>query len=167
MYRLSPYTYLVEGLLGQAIGRETITCADVELVQVNPPAGQTCAGFLDPFIAAAGGYITNPDATSACNYCSFRSTDEFLSSSFNIEWGHRWRNVGFLFVFIAFNVSRSLLAGVGGRADLVCRLRRRMCSRTSSASRRATPSATSRRASAATARRLLFTNLSVTKSLVV
>ena len=106
MYRLSPYTYLVEGLLGQAIGQKEISCSDIELVQVNPPSGQTCASFLDPFISTAGGYITNPDATSACNYCSFRTTDQFLASSFNIEWSHRWRNVGLMFVFIVFNVSR-------------------------------------------------------------
>ncbi|KIP01968.1 hypothetical protein PHLGIDRAFT_130987 [Phlebiopsis gigantea 11061_1 CR5-6] len=105
MYRLSPYTYLIEGLLGQAIGRQTINCADIELVQVEPPAGETCGAFLDPFIAASGGYLTNPDATSACNYCAFRTTDQFLASSFNIEWDHRWRNVGLLCAFILFNIA--------------------------------------------------------------
>lgn len=104
MYRLSPYTYLIEGLLGQAIGRQTISCSSVELVPVNPPSGQTCGAYLDPFISFAGGYVTNPDATSACMYCEFRTTDEFLSSSFNIEWAHRWRNFGLMWAFIAFNV---------------------------------------------------------------
>ncbi|EKM53332.1 uncharacterized protein PHACADRAFT_259626 [Phanerochaete carnosa HHB-10118-sp] len=104
MYRLSPYTYLIEGLVGQAFGRQTVNCADVELVQVNPPSGKTCGAYLDPFISNAGGYITNPDASEACLYCSFRTTDQFLLNSFNIEWGHRWRNFGFMFAFIAFNI---------------------------------------------------------------
>lgn len=104
MYRLSPYTYLIEGLLGQAIGRQTISCSDVELVQVNPPAGQTCGAYLGPFITNAGGYITNPDASEACLYCPYRTTDQFLVNSFNIEWGHRWRNIGFMWAFIAFNI---------------------------------------------------------------
>ena len=104
MYRLSPYTYLIEGLLGQAIGRQTINCSDIELVQVEPLAGQTCGAFLGPFISATGGYVTNPDASSACLYCEFRTTDQFLVNSFNIEWGHHWRNFGLMWVFIGFNV---------------------------------------------------------------
>ncbi|THG98996.1 hypothetical protein EW026_g3289 [Hermanssonia centrifuga] len=105
MYRLSPYTYLIEGLLGQAIGKRDITCSSVELVQLNPPSGQTCSQYLTPYMNAAGGYITNPDATSGCEFCSFRTTDQFLSASFNIEYSHHWRNFGFMFAFIAFNVS--------------------------------------------------------------
>ncbi|KAJ3529193.1 hypothetical protein NM688_g7886 [Phlebia brevispora] len=104
MYRVSPYTYLIEGLLGQAIGHQEINCAAVELVQVNPPSGQSCSQFLDPFISAAGGYITNPDATTACEYCSFRTTDQFLLASFNIEYSHHWRNFGLMWVFIGFNI---------------------------------------------------------------
>ena len=60
---------------------------------------------MQPFINTVGGYLTNPDASSACHYCQFRTTDEFLGSSFNVEWTHRWRNVGFMFAFILFNVS--------------------------------------------------------------
>lgn len=120
MYRLSPYTYLIKGLLGQAIGRSTINCAEVELVQVNPPAGQTCESFLTPFINASGGYMTNPDATTGCEFCSFRTTDQFLSSSFNIQWEHRWRNVGFMFAFIAFNVRPFSFAQSGDKCAQRC-----------------------------------------------
>ena len=67
---------------------------------MNPPSGQTCSQFLDPFIARAGGYLTNPTASTGCEYCQFRTTDQFLSTSFNIEYGHHWRNFGFLWVFL-------------------------------------------------------------------
>ena len=73
MYRLSPYTYLIEGLLGQAIGKQEVNCAAVEFVTITPPSGMTCAGYMDSYISAAGGYLSNPDATSACQFCSVRS----------------------------------------------------------------------------------------------
>ncbi|KAG1908066.1 uncharacterized protein F5891DRAFT_998676 [Suillus fuscotomentosus] len=35
MYRVSPYTYIIEGLLGQAIGGDSIKCSSTKLVSVN------------------------------------------------------------------------------------------------------------------------------------
>jgi len=105
MYRLSPYTYLIEGLLGQAIGHQEINCSPVEFVSVEPLSGQTCQQFLGPYMSMAGGYITNPTATSSCQFCSFRTTDEFMGLTFNIFWHHHWRNFGFMIAFILFNVS--------------------------------------------------------------
>ena len=55
-------------------------------------------------MSRAGGYLTNPDATTACQFCSFRTTDEFLDLSFNIKYSNRWRDVGIFIAFIAFNV---------------------------------------------------------------
>ena len=54
--QLSPFTYLIEGLLGQAVGRQQITCAAQELVPVNPPDGQTCVQYLQAYIDTAGVY---------------------------------------------------------------------------------------------------------------
>ncbi|TCD65301.1 hypothetical protein EIP91_002826 [Steccherinum ochraceum] len=103
MYRLSPFTYLVEGLLGQALGGHQINCSPVEFASITPPSGQTCSQYLDPFISAAGGYITNPTATDACQYCAFRDADSFLGRSFNIEYANRWRDIGIFVAFIVFN----------------------------------------------------------------
>ncbi|KXN88770.1 Brefeldin A resistance protein [Leucoagaricus sp. SymC.cos] len=104
MYRLSPYTYLIEGLLGQAIGHQSIQCSTVEYVQLNPPIGMTCAQYLDPFISSSGGYLTNPNATTACNFCSMSTSDQFLASGFNIFYDHTWRNFGLMMAYTAFNV---------------------------------------------------------------
>ncbi|RDX52640.1 pleiotropic drug resistance ABC transporter [Lentinus brumalis] len=104
MYRLSPYTYLIEALLGQALGRMPIQCSDVELVTIQPPSGQSCSAYMGPYISAAGGYITNPNATSDCRYCSFSTTDAFLQTSFNIFYSHHWRNIGIFAAFICFNI---------------------------------------------------------------
>ena len=59
---------------------------------------------MDPYISRAGGYLTNPNSTTACRFCSFRTTDEFMDLSFNLKYSHRWRDVGFFAAFIAFNV---------------------------------------------------------------
>ncbi|KAG2033358.1 pleiotropic drug resistance ABC transporter [Suillus americanus] len=104
MYRVSPFMYLVEGLLGQAIGGQLINCASIELVQINPPSGLSCATYMDPFISFAGGYLTNPDATTECLYCPYRTTDEFMFSSFNILYSHHWRNTGIVLGVVVFNV---------------------------------------------------------------
>ncbi|OBZ76087.1 Brefeldin A resistance protein [Grifola frondosa] len=105
MYRLSPFTYLIEALLGQAIGKHPITCAPVELVTIQPPSGQTCTQYMGPFISRAGGYLTNPDATAGCQYCSFSTTDAFLGTSFNIFYSNHWRDLGIFVAFIIFNIA--------------------------------------------------------------
>ncbi|TDL15085.1 hypothetical protein BD410DRAFT_845493 [Rickenella mellea] len=104
MYRVSPFTYLIEGLLGQAIGRNDINCAQKEFVTVIPPSGQTCADYMQQFIARLGGYLSNPDAISNCEFCPFRTTDAFMGRSFNIRYSHRWRNVGIMLGVTLFNV---------------------------------------------------------------
>ena len=104
MYHLSPYTYLIEGLLGQAIGNQEINCSAVEFVTLEPPPGLTCQGYMEAFTSVAGGYITNPEATSSCNFCAFRTTDQFLGLTFNIFFHHRWRDVGIVVAFVVFNV---------------------------------------------------------------
>jgi ATP-binding cassette subfamily G (WHITE) protein 2 (SNQ2) len=124
MYRLSPYTYLIEAALGQgsytsllwnfqaladipqtAIGKQNINCTPVELVTLTPPSGQTCGSYMQQYISSAGGYLTNPDASSDCKFCSVRTTDQFFGSSFNIEYSKHWRDLGFMMAFVAFNVS--------------------------------------------------------------
>ena len=88
-----------------AVGKRDIVCSPLEFAIVSPPSGQTCSAFLEPFASFAGGYINNPDATENCQYCAFRTADQLLLQSFNIQYSHRWRNVGIFIVFIVFNVS--------------------------------------------------------------
>lgn len=125
MYHLSPFTYLIEALLGQgafissvlwryvfvtfmsllAIGHQLINCSDKELVTVEPPAGQTCGNFMAGYISNQGGYLTNPDASNACRFCSSRTTDQWMEPTFNIFYSHHWRDFGFFCAYILFNVS--------------------------------------------------------------
>ncbi|KAJ7471516.1 pleiotropic drug resistance ABC transporter [Mycena galericulata] len=104
MYHVSPFTYLTEGLLGQALGRRSITCSSVELVTMSPPSGQTCGEYLAKYISSAGGYVANPNATSGCQFCSTATTDQFLEGNFNIFYSHHWRDVGLMFAYIFANI---------------------------------------------------------------
>ncbi|KAG2118374.1 ABC-2 type transporter-domain-containing protein [Suillus clintonianus] len=104
MYRVSPFTYIIEGLLGQAIGGESISCSSTELVSVNPPKGLTCDKYLGPFMEFAGGYLTNPEAAEGCQYCLTKTADQFMYSRFNIKYNHHWRNLGIVFGFVTFNI---------------------------------------------------------------
>ena len=56
-------------------------------------------------MSTSGGYLDNPDARSDCLYCSARTADAWLYSTFNIQYVHRWRNAGLFCTFIVFNVS--------------------------------------------------------------
>ncbi|KAG9227093.1 hypothetical protein CCMSSC00406_0008293 [Pleurotus cornucopiae] len=103
MYHLSPYTYLIAGTLGQAVGHQDIVCSETEIAIVNPPSGNTCAQYFQSYIVNNGGYLNNPDAASACQFCSTRTTDEYLERTFNIQYSHRWRDVGIFCAFIVFN----------------------------------------------------------------
>ena len=97
-------TFFVLMIPPTALGHQTIRCSDVELVQLNPPSGMSCAQYLNPFISTAGGYLINPDATTACSFCSMSTADQFLASGFNIFYDHAWRNFGLMFAYIVFNV---------------------------------------------------------------
>lgn len=89
-----------------AIGRQRIQCSDMELVTIEPPAGLSCASFMARFISDSGGYLENPDASSACRFCSARTTDEWMGSSFNIFYKNHWRDFGLFWAYIVFNVSQ-------------------------------------------------------------
>ncbi|GLB42433.1 putative ABC transporter superfamily, ABCG family. PDR (TC 3.A.1.205) subfamily protein [Lyophyllum shimeji] len=105
MYHLSPFTYLIDGLLGQALGRKPITCSSVELVTLNPPLGQTCQSYLQTYLKNYGGYVTNPTSTTDCHVCAYATTDQYLGSNFNIFYNHHWRNFGIMIGYIFFNIA--------------------------------------------------------------
>ncbi|KAF8994409.1 ABC-2 type transporter-domain-containing protein [Cyathus striatus] len=103
MYRLSPYTYLIEALVGQAVGHQQIRCDDRELVTIDPPSSDSCQSYMAKYMATRGGYLTNPSATSSCHYCSSSNTDQWLGSHFNIYYSHHWRDFGLFWAYIVFN----------------------------------------------------------------
>lgn len=90
MYRVSPFTYLAEGLLTTGVANTAVVCAANEFVKFQPAGGATCETYMKPYISAAGGYLQNPQATSDCSFCPISSTNTFLAA-FNMSYANRWR----------------------------------------------------------------------------
>jgi ATP-binding cassette, subfamily G (WHITE), member 2, PDR len=107
MYRVSPFTYLVSGMLSTAVANAPITCASNELLRIDPFEGMNCTAYLGPFIDAVGGYLIDEGATSQCEYCPQSDTNDYLKQV-NISYDDRWRNFGLLWVYIFFNMVAAL-----------------------------------------------------------
>ncbi|SPO07503.1 probable ABC1 transport protein [Cephalotrichum gorgonifer] len=108
MYYLSPFTYLVSGMLSVSMGGAAVTCDVTEYLVMPPPPGETCGEFLGQFAAQAGGYLLNQSATDQCHYCPMASTDTFLTAV-KAEYGDRWRNFGIMWAYIIFNACGALV----------------------------------------------------------
>ncbi|KAG5954743.1 hypothetical protein E4U57_004137 [Claviceps arundinis] len=108
MYRVSPFTYWISGIVGTELHERAIECSDVELNVFDPPQGMTCGEYLQPLIGRAPGVLRNPAAISQCQYCSVRNADQILSQS-NIFWDDRVRNFGLMWAYILFNIFVAVL----------------------------------------------------------
>ncbi|KAH8593040.1 ABC-2 type transporter-domain-containing protein [Bisporella sp. PMI_857] len=107
MYRVSPFTYMVQGLMTTAIANTNVVCAANELLRFAPPAGQTCAQYMDDYIRILGGYLQNPAAVDICTYCTIGSTNVYLAGT-NAYYSQRWRNFGIFMVYSVFNIFGAL-----------------------------------------------------------
>ncbi|KAK3347296.1 ATP-binding cassette transporter [Lasiosphaeria hispida] len=103
LYRASPLSYFVSAVLSTGLANVDVTCASNEYTVLNPPEGQTCGEYMAEHIATVGGYLLDPDVTSDCSYCKIKDTNVFLAAV-GSDYGHRWRNFGIIWVYIAFNI---------------------------------------------------------------
>nr|XP_036577228.1 ABC multidrug transporter [Colletotrichum truncatum]KAF6784140.1 ABC multidrug transporter [Colletotrichum truncatum] len=110
MYRVNPFTYVVEGFLGTSLANAPVHCASNEFVRFSAPSGQTCGAYMANYISAAGGYLSDPDAGNGteCSYCAMSETNTFLKS-INVDFGNRWRDFGLLWVYCIFNIAAAAL----------------------------------------------------------
>jgi ATP-binding cassette subfamily G (WHITE) protein 2 (PDR) len=107
MYRISPFTYLVQGMLSVGVANTDVVCAANELLHFEPTGGKTCGEYIAPYKAMAGGYAANADAKSDCGYCSMGDTNVFLGLV-HADYANVWRNFGILWAFCIFNVFGAL-----------------------------------------------------------
>ncbi|PSN60936.1 putative multidrug resistance ABC transporter [Corynespora cassiicola Philippines] len=108
MYRVSPFTYLVSGMLSTGVANTNVVCASREFLRFSPTGNSTCGEYMEPYIQVAGGYLLDPEATSDCQFCSIGDTNVFLAGvSANYE--DAWRNFGILWVYVIFNIFGALL----------------------------------------------------------
>ena len=109
MYRVSPLSYLVSGMLSVGLANSRISCSPEELLHFSPPSFTTCSSYLASYIEASGGYLT-PDSmnsTTQCVFCSGSETNIFLASV-SAEYGDRWRNFGIFWVYVLVNAAAAI-----------------------------------------------------------
>jgi ABC-type multidrug transport system permease subunit len=70
----------MQGLLTFPMWEAKVECQPHEYGLFDPPAGLTCGQYLAPFVTYATGYINNPNATAACEYCGYRTGAEYLAT---------------------------------------------------------------------------------------
>jgi ATP-binding cassette subfamily G (WHITE) protein 2 (PDR) len=106
MYRVSPFTYLVSGVMSTGIANTAVVCSDIEYLKFDPPPNTTCETYLAPYISAAGGYLTEAtkQANQDCSFCALADSNQFLAAV-SISYKDRWRNYGILWAYIAFNIA--------------------------------------------------------------
>ncbi|PWY81575.1 ATP-binding cassette transporter [Aspergillus sclerotioniger CBS 115572] len=107
MYRVSPMTYLVSGMLSTGLGNAEVECSDLELIVIQPPSNETCASYLASYMQIAGGAVYNPQATANCEYCEMTNSNVYLEE-LSASYSERWRNFGLMWAYIAFNVFAAL-----------------------------------------------------------
>jgi ATP-binding cassette, subfamily G (WHITE), member 2, PDR len=108
MYYVSPFTYLTSAMLSTGVANTHATCLDYEFLKFSPPSGQTCGQYLANYITAVGGFVENPDATDICSFCQVSDTNVFLNAV-SAHYSDRWRNLGIMFAYIAFNITAALV----------------------------------------------------------
>lgn len=108
MYRLSPFTYWIGGIVATELHGRPVRCSSQEASIFDPPSGLTCGQYLAPFLQKAPGYLSNPGATSNCSYCTISNADQYMAGS-QIYWSNRWRNYGIMWAYIAFDIAVAVL----------------------------------------------------------
>lgn len=107
MYRVSPFTYLTNGMLATGLANTNVTCSDIEYSTFNPPSGRTCGQYMEAYINQTGGYVLDPNANSQCKFCTASDTNVYLTQ-LSSEYSTRWRNFGIMWAFIVFNITAAL-----------------------------------------------------------
>ncbi|RMZ69232.1 abc drug exporter [Pyrenophora seminiperda CCB06] len=101
MYHVTPFTYLLEAMLGLVVHNVPVVCSQDELALIPPPPNSTCNQYMGAYVKQAGGYVqTLPDGF--CGYCQFATGDQF-AVGFNVFERHFWRDSAIFGVYVVFN----------------------------------------------------------------
>lgn len=104
MVSLDPFHYFIEGLGTNEMGDLPVICDDRDLIPLHAPPNQTCGEYMSNFFNAGGtGYLVDENAMNDCQYCTYKSGQEYYSASFGWDAAHKWRNLGLIVCYAVFN----------------------------------------------------------------
>ncbi|PWY78679.1 ABC drug exporter AtrF [Aspergillus eucalypticola CBS 122712] len=103
MYYVNPVTWWLRGVISSVFPTVDIECASSETTHFNPPPGQTCSQYADDWVSSAGvGYLSNPNATSDCQYCPYANGSQYMHT-LNVHDGDKWRCFGIFLAYVIIN----------------------------------------------------------------
>lgn len=105
VYYAVPSTYWIGGILSATLDGIPVECSSSETALFDAPPNQTCQEYAGEFANMMGGYLLDPEATSGCQYCPYRTGNDFLAT-LNIQASEKWRDFG---IFLAFCISNYAL----------------------------------------------------------
>lgn len=100
LYYINPFNYLIGGLVTPVLWDVQVQCTQEEYGILDPPAGSTCQAYLSDFVSQGTGYINNPDATAACEYCPYSVGSEFLQPYNLTRRVYTWRDICLTLLFV-------------------------------------------------------------------
>lgn len=108
MYRASPLTYVMNGLVIAGVAGTRVSCSAGEMLRVALPSNgemmtTTCGEYLGAYARSANGDVVNPGDFGRCLYCPIRDTDALLEG-IGMDTRGGWRLIGFVSVYVAFNI---------------------------------------------------------------
>jgi ABC-type multidrug transport system permease subunit len=108
MYRAVPLSYLMNGMAVAGLVDTHVSCSAVEMLRIDLPGelaevGTTCGAYLEPYIRMVGGYVVDSGAVGGCEYCPVSETNAILKA-FGMRLDGPWRNVGYMVVYVVFNI---------------------------------------------------------------
>lgn len=108
MYRVSPMTYLMGGMIKAGLANTPLNCASIDLLHIPLPSRNgtysSCGSYLQEYISTAGGRILNTEATDECVLCAVTDTNLTLETM-GIDVETRWHDLGFLAVYVLVNIA--------------------------------------------------------------
>ncbi|KAH7303672.1 ABC transporter CDR4 [Stachybotrys elegans] len=102
MYRVNPFTYMIEGFVATSLANAPMHCLNRELVRFEAPDGMTCGEYMAPYIDRNGGFLIDSN-TSSCDFCTVSDSNVFLART-NLSFDNRWRDFGFIWAYSIFNI---------------------------------------------------------------
>ncbi|CZT03553.1 probable ATP-binding cassette multidrug transport protein [Rhynchosporium agropyri] len=102
IYYLNPFNYLMGSLLVFTTYSVPVVCTEQEFAVFDTPVpGQTCGQYLEGYMQGMGAMsnLTNPEATSGCKVCVYRTGADYLATINLPEYYYGWRDAAIVALF--------------------------------------------------------------------
>ncbi|KAH7333166.1 putative Brefeldin A resistance protein [Rhexocercosporidium sp. MPI-PUGE-AT-0058] len=102
LYYINPFNYLMGSLLVFTTYDTVVRCKESEFAVFEPFANQTCGEYLGDYLQGmgSGSNLTNPDATTNCKVCQYKTGADYLRTINLPEYYYGWRDAAIFVIFV-------------------------------------------------------------------